>query len=348
MSSEGCPLSALSRWCLEFYGTKRKCGCGKTIYHAGVICHCLSCAEAGSMKLVTSILLTYKDTGKGEQCFSPCQSSDKTTINAGRSNIILPISTRRTFAATNPATTMRALTPSLTAALSVLSSTADVRPATKECKANSRPGADTLNYIIDPEYIIFPAEHPLSDLVSSINDAQATATDRPDTTIKQVSRLFREPCTLTIRMHSTPKISAQQLQNLIVTSMSNTDLFCHSASFKLHESYSNSHTMMNRNTTIHFEQHEIDIRDSPSVSYEVDCQRGQGTWIQKEDCSFCNIVQGELNGICQASKQQPSAQAAMREMAGDMGLGFGIAKCIRKNGVGCEGRRLSFVDYASM
>lgn len=172
----------------------------------------------------------------------------------------------------------------------------------------------------------------------SINDAQATATDRPDKPIKQVSQLFREPCTLTIRMHSTPKVSAQQLQNLIITSMSNTDLFCHTVPFKLHESYSNSHTMVSRNTIIHFQQQGISIRDSPSGSYEVDCQRGQGTWTQKEDCSFCNIVQGELNWICQASKQQSPEQAAMRKMADGMRLGFGVGKCFRKNGVGCEGR----------
>jgi hypothetical protein len=224
-------------------------------------------------------------------------------------------------------------TSSLTALL-VLSPTINARPATQECKANGLAGADTLHYIIDPEYIIFPFANSLSDLISSTKNAKAMVTDIKDVAIKQVPQLFGEPCTLTMRVHSTAKVPPSQLENLISTSMSNTELFCHSAAIKIHKIYTDSHTMMSRNTTIHFAQPGVNVRDSPSVSYEVDCKAGQGKWKQTEDCAFCKILQGELEGMC--SKASSPEQAAMGRMADEMGVGFGVARCVSRNRGDCE------------
>lgn len=93
--------------------------------------------------------------------------------------------------------------------------------------------------------------------------------------------------------------------------------------------------MMIRNTTIRVGQNGgVGEGEEPSVSYEVDCKVGQGRWKRLVDCSFCGIVRGELEGMCRAGRSEE--QAALGRMADEMGVGFGCAKCMGRNGDGCD------------
>lgn len=76
------------------------------------------------------------------------------------------------------------------------------------------------------------------------------------------------------------------------------------------------------------------MRDTASVGYDVDCQQGQGSWRQQEDCSFCGIVRGELEGMCGGGSVE---EVEMGRMADRMSVGFGSSRCVRGNGVECKG-----------
>jgi hypothetical protein len=201
------------------------------------------------------------------------------------------------------------------AAISTLSSTA---AAATDCQNRTLQSTRKLHYTIDPTYIIFPLEAPFKDFISTIQSSTLKTIVGADTTTI-VKDLFGAPCTITIRAHSTPNITTSQLGLLFSTSMDDTELFCHSASVKIHNLVENRHTMLSRHFKAQIAQPGAAVGEFASVEYWVSCPVAPESVREERDCGFCSRVKSELEGVCELR--------GLGKIVDEIGVGFGDARC---------------------